>query len=328
MSQRTLIINTETWPLIKPFSISRGTKTEANLLVVEITEGSHVGRGESVPYARYGETMEGVRAQVESCKKAIEEGVPRDNVSSLLEPGAGRNALDAALWDLEAKLTGQLVWKIAKLPKPTPVITAQTIPIGEESIMGLHAQELSLAPLIKVKLDAEDVISRMYAVREAAPGSRLIVDANEAWGLDLLAEVAPVLDELGVEMIEQPLPAGGDAVLANYKSPVPLCADEACHTVDDLTKIGERYDMVNIKLDKTGGLTEALNLAHGAERAGLKIMVGCMVATSLAMAPATMLASFAEFVDLDGPLLLKEDRGNGLVFRHGYVHPPSPALWG
>ena len=328
MSQRKLTIATEIWPLIKPFSISRGTKTEANVLVVEITEGSQVGRGESVPYAHYGETMEGVRAKVESCKKAIENGISRDSVSNLLGPGAGRNALDAALWDLESKLTGQPIWKLARLPKPIPVITAQTISLGDEKGMAEQARELKSAPLIKVKLDTKYVVSRMRAVREAAPESRLIADANEAWDLELLAEVAPVLAEIGVEMIEQPLPASMDTVLAGYKSLVPLCADEACHTLKDIRKIGERYDMVNIKLDKTGGLTEALNLAHGAERAGLKIMVGCMVATSLAMAPATMLASFAEFVDLDGPLLLKEDRENGLVFKNGYVHPPSPALWG
>ena len=328
MSQRTLTIATEIWPLIKPFSISRGTKTEANVLVVEITEGSQVGRGESVPYAHYGETVEGVCAEVESCKKAIENGISRDSVSRLLDPGAGRNALDAALWDLEAKLTGEPIWKLAALPKPTPVITAQTISIEDEEGMAAQARELSSAPLIKVKLDTKHVVSRMRAVRESAPGSRLIADANEAWDLELLAEVAPVLAELGVEMIEQPLPVDMDSALASYKSPVPLCADEACHTLKDLTKIGARYDMVNIKLDKSGGLTEALNLAHGAERAGLQIMVGCMVATSLAMAPAMLLASFAEFVDLDGPLLLREDRENGLVFKDGYVCPPSRALWG
>tara|TARA_Y100001960_G_scaffold314303_1_gene378324 strand:+ start:2893 stop:3879 length:987 start_codon:yes stop_codon:yes gene_type:complete len=328
VSQRKFATYTEAWPLTKPFTISRGTKTVANVLVVEITEDGYTGRGEGVPYAHYGETTEGVLAKVALSKNAIEDGVSKETILSVFEPGAGRNALDSALWDLEAKLIGRPVWEYLGLQKPAPIITAQTISIGKASTMASQAKELISAPLIKVKLDAEDVVSRVTAVREAAPGSRLIVDANEAWDMSLLAEVAPILDKLGVEMIEQPISSKEDAVLANYKSPVPLCADEGCHTCEDITKARERYDMINIKLDKTGGLTEALQLAYSAKRVGLEIMIGCMVGTSLAMAPAMMLASFAEFVDLDGPLLLQEDRKNGLVFKDGYVYPPLSALWG
>ena len=328
MRQRKLELRTEFWPLAQPFTISRGTKTEAEVLVVEVSENGHIGRGECVPYAHYGETMENVREEVVSRKQVVEDGMERETLLNASSPGAGRNALDAALWDLEAKLKGLRVWDLAEVPEPKPTLTAQTISIGDVDRMGQSALDLGLAPLIKVKLNAFDVVTRMTAVRLAQPKSRLIADANEAWDMDLLLEVAPALADLGVEMIEQPLPAGEDKALAGYESPVLLCADESCHILDDLKAMAGKYGMVNIKLDKTGGLTEALSLARAAEANGTKIMVGCMVATSLAMAPAMMLASFAEFVDLDGPLLLKDDREDGLIFESGYVHPPKSSLWG
>ncbi len=325
---RTLTTRAETWPLAQPFTISRGTKTQAEVLVVEIAEGVYVGRGECVPYPRYGETLNEVRSEIRNATAGVESGMDREGLWHLTVPGAARNAIDAALWDLEAKANGEPVWQLAEVPEPTPAMTAQTISLGTPEEMAVAADELAAAPLIKVKLDGDDVVRRMRAVRDAAPQARLIADANEAWDFELMREVAPVLAELGVEMIEQPLPADDDDGLADYDCPVLLCADESCHTSDDLPVLKGKYGMVNIKLDKTGGLTEGLNLARGAKMAGFKIMIGCMVGTSLAMAPAMMLASFAEYVDLDGPLLLKDDREPGLVFENGIVQPPSSALWG
>ena len=328
MSRRKVTIKPETWPLARPFTISRGTKTQAEVLMVEITEAGHVGRGECVPYAHYGETIDEVQRELITHKPAIENDMTRETLWYVTVPGAARNALDAAMWDLQAKMEGEPVWKLAEVPEPKPTLTAQTIGLGSAEAMGEAASELTGAPLIKVKLDAEAVVERMRAVRDAAPESRLIADANEAWDIALLNDVAPVLADLGVEMIEQPLPAGQDEALVDYDSPVLLCADESCHVSDDLSAIRGMYGMVNIKLDKSGGLTEALNLARAARNADFKIMIGCMVGTSLGMAPAMMLASFAEYVDLDGPLLLKDDRENALVFDNGWVHPPEPALWG
>jgi len=323
-----LSVRAETWPLAKPFTISRGTKTEAQVVVVEIADGGHVGRGESVPYPRYGETVDEVLSEVRNQATAIEGGLERDALWYVSVPGAARNAIDAALWDLQAKTEGVPVWQLAEVPEPKPAVTAQTLSIDTPDAMGAAAAELAAAPLLKVKLDAELVLERMRAVRTGAPDARLIADANEAWDIDLLKSVAPELANLGVEMIEQPLPADNDDDLAGYDCPVLLCADESCHTSDDLTALQGLFGMVNIKLDKTGGLTEALNLARAAQAAGFKIMVGCMVGTSLAMAPAMMLASFAEFVDLDGPLILKDDREPGLIFESGTVAPPTAALWG
>ncbi|MBT6095574.1 MAG: L-Ala-D/L-Glu epimerase [Rhodospirillaceae bacterium] len=325
---RTVAVRAETWPLAKPFTISRGTKTEAQVLVVEISEGAHVGVGECVPYPRYGETLSDVQSNIRNITAAIESGMDRLGLWHLTVPGAARNAIDAALWDLQAKAEGGPVWQLAGVPEPMPALTAQTISLGSAEDMASAAGELASAPLIKVKLDGEDVVRRMQAVRDAAPQARLIADANEAWDFGLLQDVAPALAEMGIEMIEQPLPAGSDDGLAAYDPPVLLCADESCHTSDDLAVLKGKYGMVNIKLDKTGGLTEALNLARGAEAAGFKMMIGCMVGTSLAMAPAMMLASYAEYVDLDGPLLLKNDREPGLVFENGIVQPPRRELWG
>jgi L-alanine-DL-glutamate epimerase-like enolase superfamily enzyme len=325
---RKLSVRSETWPLAKPFTISRGTKTEAQVVVVEIADGAHVGRGESVPYPRYGETVDEVLSEIRNQSTAIEGGLERDALWYVTVPGAARNAIDAALWDLQAKSEGVPVWQLAEVPEPQSVLTAQTLGIDTPDVMGAAAAELAAAPLLKVKLGADQVLERMRAVRRGAPDARLIADANEAWDIDLLKSVAPELAELGVEMIEQPLPADADGDLAGYDCPVLLCADESCHTSDDLSALQGLFGMVNIKLDKTGGLTEALNLARSAQAAGFKIMIGCMVGTSLAMAPAMMLASFAEFVDLDGPLILKDDREPGLVFDRGTVAPPVPALWG
>ena len=328
MSQRKVTARSEIWPLAKPFTISRGTKTKAEVLVVEIAEAGFVGRGECVPYAHYGETIDEVQREIITQTPAIENDMTREALWYVTVPGAARNAIDAALWDLQAKIDGEPVWQLAEVPEPITTLTAQTIGLGTAEAMGMAASELTAAPLIKVKLDAEAVVERMRAVREAAPDSRLIADANEAWDIALLNDVAPALANMGVEMIEQPLPAGQDEALVDYDSPVLLCADESCHISDDLAVIRGMYGMINIKLDKTGGLTEALNLARAARIADFKIMIGCMVGTSLGMAPAMMLASFAEYVDLDGPLLLKDDRDNGLVFDNGWVRPPEPALWG
>ncbi|MAH85115.1 MAG: dipeptide epimerase [Rhodospirillaceae bacterium TMED8] len=328
MSTRELSIETESWPLARPFVISRGVKTTAEVIVVEISDGQESGRGECVPYTYYGETLENVRNAIMSQRMMVEKGITRNELWGQMVPGAARNAIDSALWDLEAKQRGQPVWKLAQLPQPSPMVTAQTISIGSVEDMALAASFLSEAPLIKAKLDASNVLDRVAAVRKSAPDCRLIIDANEAWDMSLLEEVAPRLADLGVEMIEQPLKSNWDSLLQDFNCPITLCADESCHTNADLNRLKSRYDMVNIKLDKAGGLTEALNMVHIAQSLDMKIMIGCMVGTSLAMAPATMLAPFSEYLDLDGPLLLREDRDNGLVFDGGNIQPLSAKLWG
>lgn len=324
----SVIARTESWLLARPFAISRGVKTQADVVVVEISENGNTGRGECVPYPRYNETVEGVIAEIEALIPQLEKGVDRAGLAEIISAGAARNAIDNALWDLEAKTTGQRAWDIADIEAPVPSVTAETIGLGTIDEMAQAAKRLSKAPLIKVKLDAELITERMQAVHDNAPNARLIIDPNEGWTVDVLKSVAPVLVEMGVEMIEQPVPAGDDEGLRGYAPPVTLCADEACHTKDDLAALVGKYQMVNIKLDKTGGLTEALELAKAAQALGLGIMIGCMVGTSLAMAPATLLARVAEFVDLDGPLLLKKDRAPGLKFEGGMVYPPEAHLWG
>lgn len=325
---RTLTVRPERWPLAKPFTLSRGTRTSAEVVVVEIIDDGITGRAECVPYPRYGESIDGVLKQIDRCRPWVEDASsPRDSLSGMAA-GAARNALDCALWDLEAKRTRHRVWELAGTPEPEPVITAETISIGTIEEISEAASDLKAAPLLKVKLNDDRVVTRMAAIRDAAPSARLIVDPNESWNFDILTKVARPLADLGVEMIEQPLPAGEDGFLAGYDSPVDLCADESCHTVDTLPNLKPCYTMINIKLDKTGGLTEAFELARTAQELGFGIMVGCMVGTSLAMAPATLLGPYARFVDLDGPLLMKEDRENGLTFKHGHVSPPQPALWG
>ncbi|NQW01622.1 MAG: L-Ala-D/L-Glu epimerase [Rhodospirillales bacterium] len=326
--KRRVRVRHEAWPLARPFAISRGVKTQADVVVVEITDGRLAGRGECVPYPRYGETVAGVIEDIEKVEAALAAGIERDQLRNVLAAGAARNAVDAALWDLEAKTQGRRAWQIAGLDQPGPCLTAETIGIGTIDEMAASARRLAGAPLIKVKLDDRQVIERMQAVRDQAPTARLIIDPNEGWSLALLRDVAPLLCELGVEMIEQPLSATDDAGLAAYDCPLVLCADEACHTKEGLDQLQGKYQMINIKLDKTGGLTEALELAAAARELDFQIMVGCMVGTSLAMAPAALLGCFARFVDLDGPLLLKQDRQPGLRFDGGYVHPPAPELWG
>ncbi|MBO6521144.1 MAG: L-Ala-D/L-Glu epimerase [Rhodospirillales bacterium] len=325
---RELIIRAESWPLARPFAISRGVKTAADVVVVEIDEGGARGWAECVPYPRYDETIDSVTAEIEAVRRAIEGEVANAEVQSLMAAGAARNAVDCALWDLRAKQAHTSVAELCGLGALKPEITAETIGIGTADEMGARAAELKSAPLLKIKLDAKDIEARLDAIRAAAPDARLIVDPNEGWTAAIVAEKGAYLKSIGVEMLEQPVPAGDDEGLRDIESPVALCADEALHTSADLERLQGKYDMVNIKLDKTGGLTEALALKAKAEGMGFGIMVGCMVGTSLAMAPAQLVAQGAKIVDLDGPLLLKEDRNPGLDFTGGMIHPPRPELWG
>ncbi len=328
-----LSVRQESWPLAGSFTISRGTRTTAEPVVVQLSatgdDGRVVlGRGECVPYARYGETVAGVIAAIEGLRARIGAGLDRIGLQDLLPPGAARNALDCAYWDLEAKRAGQPVWQLCGLPPLEAVTTAYTLSLDAPEAMGRAAAENAARPLLKLKLAGPDDLARVEAVRANAPETRLIVDANEGWSLDDYEALAPKLAALGVVLIEQPLPAGQDAPLAGTQRPVPVCADESCHATDSLAEIAGRYDAVNIKLDKTGGLTEALKLKQAAQAQGFQVMVGCMLATSLAMAPAVLVAQGASFVDLDGPLLLAGDRPGGLTYDGSTLHPPEPALWG
>ena len=325
---RRLTVLRESWPLAGVFSIARGSRTEAKVLVVEIREGDAVGRGECVPYARYGESLDSVAAQIAGVAPDIERGRGRDWLQSAMPAGAARNAVDCALWDLDAKLAGQPVWDLAGLPEPGPVTTAYTISLDTAEKMAEAARAEARRPLLKVKLTGDGDIERLRAIRAAAPDSRLIVDANEAWSAEDLDDLPDMLARLGVEMIEQPLPAGSDDALLGYISPIPICADESCHDSDSLPQLAGKYTMVNIKLDKTGGLTEALKLRAAAEKAGFAIMVGCMVGTSLAMAPAVLVAQGAAMVDLDGPLWMRRDREPGLAITGSTMMPPEADLWG
>lgn len=329
---RSLTIAIESWPIAGAFTISRGTRTDARVVVATIAEGGIAGRGECVPYARYGETVEGVASEIEAQAVAIAEGASRSDLLGMLRAGAARNALDSALWDLEAKQTGNPAWMIADLPRPRPVFTAYTLSLGTPEAMEAAARQASDRPLLKVKLGGKGDVERIAAVRSGAPNARLIVDANEAWEEADFAANFAACAAADVKLIEQPLPAGKDEVLSKLpvqaRGGIPLCADESLHTAADLASVAGRYQAINIKLDKAGGLTEALNLLAKARALGLQIMVGCMVGTSLAMAPALLLANDADFVDLDGPLLLARDRGPGLVYEGSLMHPPDRALWG
>ena len=325
---RRLSVRLETWPLANAFRISRGAKTEAHVVVAEMADGACAGRGEAVPYPRYDETPEGTRAEIESVRESLEGGLSREDLLEALPPGAARNALDCALWDLEAKQAGRPAWALAGLAAPKPCVTAVTLSLDTPENMGKAAARHAHLPLLKLKVTGEGDAARIRAVRENAPRARLIVDANEGWSPPMLDELLPALAALGVEMVEQPLPEADDAVLDGRRLALPVCADESCHTRDDLPRLAGRYPMVNIKLDKTGGLTEALALAREAQAMGFRIMVGSMVGTSLAMAPAALLAGLAEYVDLDGPLLLARDRAPGLVYDGAVMSPPEPALWG
>jgi L-Ala-D/L-Glu epimerase / N-acetyl-D-glutamate racemase len=321
-------ITRESWPILGSFIISRGAKTTADVMVVELTRDSVTGRGECVPYRRYGETLDHVEEALSDLRDHVEEGMGREELQTLLPAGAARNALDCALWDLEAKLSGKPVWQAAGLGEPEPVVTAFTISLGTPDAMAASASQAADRPLLKLKLDGGADLARVQAVHEAAPDARLIVDANEAWKPEQIAEFTPIMAGLGVELIEQPLPAGADSVLESIGSAVPLCADESFHLGEDLALTARRYSVVNIKLDKTGGLTEALRLARSVREMGLEIMVGCMVGTSLAMAPAALLGRSARYVDLDGPLLLKRDRTPGITYQGSILYPPPRTLWG
>jgi L-alanine-DL-glutamate epimerase-like enolase superfamily enzyme len=325
---RTLTLRQERWPIRGAFVISRGAKTEAEVVVVEIEAAGGRGRGESVPYRRYGETVDGVLAQIEAVRGEIEAGCDRARLQQLLPPGAARNAVDCALWDLEAEQAGVRAWTLAGRRRLDPVKTAFTISMGEPEAMAEAARAEARRPMLKLKIGGAHDLDRVAAVRDAAPRTRLIVDANEGLTFDELTRLAPDLARLDVKLLEQPLPVGEDAALEGWTSPVPLCADESLHTRAELDACARRYACVNVKLDKTGGLTEALALVDAARALGLEIMVGCMVGTSLAMAPALIPAQGARFVDLDGPLLLARDREPGLTFIGSMIGPPPPELWG
>jgi L-alanine-DL-glutamate epimerase-like enolase superfamily enzyme len=325
----SLFVRTERWPIAGGgFAISRGTKTEAVVLVAELSDGRHRGRGECVPYARYGETVGGVIDALAAMQNPLARGLDRAGLQDAMRPGAARNALDCAFWDLEAKRSGRPVHALAGLPAPKPLVTAFTVSFGPPQAMAEAAAAAAARPLLKVKLGGPGDPERIGAVRRAAPHTELIVDANEGWRADNLADNLAACAEAGVTLVEQPLPADADAALSSIARPIPVCADESAHDRGSLAALAGRYDAVNIKLDKAGGLTEALAMAAEAERRGFGIMIGCMVATSLAMAPAMLLAQRARVVDLDGPLILAHDRPDGLRYDGSIVHPPTLALWG
>jgi L-alanine-DL-glutamate epimerase-like enolase superfamily enzyme len=326
---RLLTVREEVFPIRGTFRISRGARTEARILVCEIADGDVVGRGECTPYARYGETVDEVARAIAAIGPAIAGGLEREGLQRAMRPGAARNAVDCALWDLEAKQAGRRVWELAGLPEPEPVTTAFTLSVDTPEAMGRAAAEAADRPLLKLKLtgDEEDA-DRVAAVRANAPKARIIVDANEALTLEAAVALAPALAEAGVELLEQPLHAEADEALRGVPFPLPLGADESCHDTATLPRLVGLYQVINIKLDKTGGLTEALRLRAAAEAAGFRVMVGCMLASSLAMAPAHLVAQGAAFVDIDGPLLLARDRSPGLRYERSLVHPPEPGLWG
>jgi L-alanine-DL-glutamate epimerase-like enolase superfamily enzyme len=324
-----LSIRIERWPIAGAFTISRGSKTEAVVVVAELSDGTHRGRGESVPYARYGETPDGIVAAIERLRPALRQGLDRATLQRALGPGAARNALDCAYWDVNARQSGCRAYQLAGVPAPTALTTAYTISLASAGEMAAAAERAAWRPLLKVKLGGgQGDVERIAAVRRAAPRAELIVDANEGWNPDNFEANLAACADAGVTMIEQPLPEGRDDALARVKHPVPVCADESVHDRASLDALAGKYDAVNIKLDKAGGLTEALALAAAAEQRGLAIMAGCMVATSLAMAPAMLVAAQARYVDLDGPLLLAKDRPDGLRYEGSLVHPPESALWG
>ena len=323
-----LTVRTERWPIAGTFAIARGAKTQAEMVVAEVSDGVHAGRGECVPYARYGETVGGVMAAIEAMHAPLADGLTREALQASMPAGAARNALDCALWDFEAKVTGQPVHVLAGLPAPRALVTAYTISLGSPDAMAEAAARAAARKLLKVKLGGEGDAARIAAVRAAAPNAELIVDANEAWRSANLAHNLAACAQAGITLIEQPLPAGDDAGLASIARPIPVCADESVHDRASLTSLVGKYDAVNIKLDKTGGLTQALAMTQEAERLGFSLMVGCMVATSLSMAPAMLVAQRARVVDLDGPLLLAQDRENGLRYEGSLVYPATPDLWG
>lgn len=318
----------QSWPIAGAFTISRGSRTEAKVILLELSDNGLTGRGECVPYARYGETLESVTAQLTDLTDAIAQGISREQLFNLLPAGAARNALDCALWDLECKRQGISVWELTQI-KPHSLTTAYTLSLDTPEKMHEKAVAHIKNPLLKLKLAGEGDLARVQAVRDGSPKARIIVDANEGWTPEIYQQLVPELVKLNVEMIEQPLPADQDEVLKELEHPICLCADESCHTRADLQRLKGRYEMINIKMDKTGGLTEALALKAQAQQDGFKIMVGCMLGTSLSMAPAFVAAQDAQIVDLDGPLLLAEDRPNGFTYTEASeMQLLKPQLWG
>ncbi|MGB1299334.1 MAG: N-acetyl-D-Glu racemase DgcA [Psychrobium sp.] len=322
------IIKHQKWPLAREFRISRGAKTQADVLTVLLSDGYHVGWAEAVPYNRYGETIDSVKKEIYACVRQLTTQSTPADLLELLPASAARNALDCALWDLIAKRENKAVHELIGEPKPNTCTTAQTLSIGSIDEMSEAAKEIAHQPLIKIKLDNQLVLERMHAIHSAAPQSKFIIDANEAWSFDELKAWLPQLANMNVALIEQPLPADEDDALIDLSPEIPLCADESCHTSDDLVRLKGRYQAVNIKLDKTGGLTEALALLEAAKKEGFIIMTGCMVGSSLAMAPAFLIAQHAAFVDLDGPLLLAKDRLFAFPFDNAEMHPMPMQLWG
>ena len=326
--RRSLHARHDRFPLKSPFRIARGVKTDADVITVTIRQGDVVGRGEGVPYPRYGESIEAGIEALHDIRSLIEEGVGREELLAAMPAGAARNAVDCALWDLEARLSGRSVAAMIGAPEPERLASALTIVIDTPDAMADAAEALAHVPLLKVKVDAEDPEARIRAVRAAAPDARLIIDPNESWDQALMEAMQPVLVEAGVALLEQPVPAGEDEWLASFEPAVPICADEAVHVAADLPRLATRYQVVNVKLDKTGGLTEALALARAAREAGLGLMTGCMVSSSLSIAPAMHIARMSDFVDLDGPIWLKDDRAGGVRDEGGYLHPPAAGFWG
>jgi L-alanine-DL-glutamate epimerase-like enolase superfamily enzyme len=324
----SLSVRLERWPIAGAFAISRGAKTEAAVVVAELFDGQCRGRGECVPYGRYGETVEAVAAEITAMEAQIARGLDRNGLQAAMRPGAARNALDCAFWDLAAKQSGRPVHEIAGVPPPEPLLTAYTISLAAPAAMAAAAEKVAVRALLKVKLGGPDDPARIAAVRRAAPRCELLVDANEGWTPDNLRENFAACANAGVTLLEQPLPADRDDALMKIARPLPVCADESVHASASLSALIGKYDAVNIKLDKTGGLTEALMMARQAEEFGFGVMVGCMVATSLAIAPAILVAQRARTVDLDGALLLARDRPHGLRYEDSRVHPATPALWG
>ncbi len=329
----TLQAEPRSWPLKRPFTISRGTRTEARTVIVTLRDDDgHAGRGEAVPYARHGETVEQTLAELAAAAPRLARmgSLHHEDIPRLLSGKAARTALDCALWDLRARRCGRPAWQLAGLPRPVPLVTAFTISLARPRDMARQARENAHRPLLKLKLGGapDEDVARLRAVRAAAPRARIIVDANEGWKERHLPALLAACAGCGVELVEQPLPAGRDGALAGIDSPVPLCADESVHEAADLPALAPAYDAVNIKLDKSGGLSAALELLHAAQDKGLDVMIGCMLASSLAMAPAFLLAACARWVDLDGPLLLAEDSTPPLREENGRLTPPQPALWG
>jgi L-alanine-DL-glutamate epimerase-like enolase superfamily enzyme len=325
---RTLAIRHESWPIAGTFTISRGSKTSAEVVVVELSDGKCRGQGECVPYGRYGESIDSVIAAIEQHRAALEAGADRAAVQKLLPAGAARNAVDCALWDLEAKLSGKPVWKLAGLKPPRDLMTAYTLSLAAPEEMALAAAQNLHRPLLKLKLAGAQDLDRVQAVSRVASQSKLIIDANEGWSVEDYQNLVPKLKVLNVILIEQPLPAGKDEALRDLDKPIPICADEACHDSTTLDALVGKYQAVNIKLDKTGGLTEAFAMAKAATALGFQIMTGCMVGTSLGMAPAFLIGQQSALVDLDGPLLLAKDRPDGFRYSGSLMHPADAAFWG